>query len=109
MFTLTTFNGSLWVLGSRWSWSRLVLVGTELLFLFGSLQFLLVVRLLLNVQLLLDLMRSTASIRRQTNINQTCEDDTKFYLHKQQYCSNVKKINFLFYYFYQVGFDDHKI
>ena len=64
MFTLTTFNGSLWVLGSRWSWSRLVLVGTELLFLFGSLQFLLVVRLLLNVQLLLDLMRSTASIRR---------------------------------------------
>ena len=37
MFTLTTFNGSLWVLGSRWSWSRLVLVGTELLFL-GSLQ-----------------------------------------------------------------------
>ena len=64
MVTLTTFNGSLWVLGSRWCWSRLVLVGTELLFLFGSLQFLLVVRLLLNVQLLLDLMRSTASVRR---------------------------------------------
>ena len=56
MFTnKLTFNGDLWVLGSRWSWSRLVLVGTELLFLFGSLQFLLVVRLLLSMQLLLDL------------------------------------------------------
>ena len=64
MFTLTTFNGSLWVLGSRWSWSRLVLVGTDLLLLFGSLQFLLVVRLLLSMQLLLDLERSAASIRR---------------------------------------------
>ena len=65
MFTLTTFNGSLWVLGSRWSRSRLVLVGTEFLLLFDSLQFLLVVRLLLSMQLLRDLERSAASIRRQ--------------------------------------------
>ena len=64
MFTnKLTFNGDLWVLGSRWSWSRLVLVGTELLFLFGSLQFLLVVRLLLSMQLLLDLERSAAMWR----------------------------------------------
>ena len=65
MFTLTTFNGSLWVLGSRWCWSRLVLVGTDFLLLFDSLQFLLVVRLLLSMQLLRDLERSAASIRRQ--------------------------------------------
>ena len=64
-FTKTTFNGDLLVLGSRWSGSWRRLVSTVNQFLFGSLGFLLVVRLLLSMQLLRDLERSAASIRRQ--------------------------------------------
>ena len=64
-FTKTTFNGDLLVLGSRWSGSWRRLDSTVNQFLFGSLGFLLVVRLLLSMQLLRDLERSAASIRRQ--------------------------------------------
>ena len=85
MFTnKLTFNGDLWVLGSRWSWSRLVHVGTDLLLLFGSLQFLLVVRLLLSMQLLLDLERSAASIRRHCFKQKTlCEQKAQLNIYNK--------------------------
>ena len=59
-FTKTTFNGDLLVLGSRWSGSWRRLVSTDNQFLFGSLQFLHVVRLLLNLQLCLNSICSVA-------------------------------------------------
>ena len=65
-FTTTTFNGDLLVLGSRWSGSWRRLVSTNNQFLFVSLHFPHVIRLLLSMQLLLlDLERS---IRRQPHI-----------------------------------------
>ena len=59
-FTKTTFNGVLLVLGSRWSGSWRRLVSTDNQFLFGSLHFLHVVRLLLNLQLCLNSICSVA-------------------------------------------------
>ena len=64
-----TFNGDLRVLGSRWSGSWWRLVRTDNQFLFVALHFRHVVRLLLNMQLYLDLERSAASIRRQCPSN----------------------------------------
>ena len=69
-FTKTTFNGDLLVLGSRWSGSWRRLVSTVNQFLFGSLQFLHVIRQLLSMQLLLLVLER--SIRRHIQEEQTC-------------------------------------